>query len=392
MVDMVELGPVEAKIIKQVEYYFSDLNLSRDRFMKEVIAENDGCTLFFCIFLTGISLETMLKFNRLKCLSEDVDVIKKALLKSTSGLLEVGPNGVRRNPSSKVPDSFDAIFSAYKDRSVYVKGFATDATLDEIIEWLETVGGKTLNVHMRRLPKDKKFKGSIFAVFEKKEDAEKFLSCSDAATYNGSSMTRMYREDYWNGKKEEKSAKMEARVLKTTAAEAERDEKVASRMSVGSLLELSGLPKIDKDQTSTSENGKKEPSDDTNASEDVPVENGQQTSEGLTVLALKQWLIDKLGPDHPVAWIDVEPAEGKAIVRFKLANAAEPALTKLQAAFGEGKPIIYASCPLSGRVLSGDEEVAQWKIIFDAQLHKAQKRRGGRQTGRGFGNKRRRMN
>ncbi|KAF5395842.1 hypothetical protein PHET_11351, partial [Paragonimus heterotremus] len=138
---MVELEPVEAKIIKQVEYYFSDLNLSRDKFMKEVIAENDG----------WISLDTMLKFNRLKCLSEDADVIKKALLKSTSGLLEVGPNGVRRNPSSKVPEDFDAAFSAYKDRSVYVKGFATDATLDEIIEWLETVGGKTLNVHMRRL-------------------------------------------------------------------------------------------------------------------------------------------------------------------------------------------------------------------------------------------------
>ncbi len=37
-----------AKIIRQVEYYFGDLNLSKDKFMQEEIQKEDGCkTLFF---------------------------------------------------------------------------------------------------------------------------------------------------------------------------------------------------------------------------------------------------------------------------------------------------------------------------------------------------------
>ncbi|CAL8077465.1 unnamed protein product [Calicophoron daubneyi] len=394
-----EISPLEAKIIKQVEYYFGDINLSRDKFMKQVIAENDG----------WISLDTMLKFNRLKALSDDPEVIKGALSKSTSGLLELGPNGVRRNPECNVPDTFDEAFAAYKDRSVYVKGFDPEATLDEIIEWLERVGGKTLNVHMRRLPKDKKFKGSIFAVFEKKEDAEKFLTSAEAAEYKDHNMIRMYREDYWKGKKESKTARSEAKAEKQAAAEANRDAEVTARMSTGALLELSGLPMINKEEVNTTgtKNGDSgnsdkpvEPISEGESSEKKTDENGtnapakedddEEPAEAPTILALKEFLVEKIGTSYPIAWVDMKPPEGKAVVRFKMANTAELAWTKLKSAF-DGKPVVYANCELSGRVLTGDEEKNHWKGIFAAQQQKAQKRRG-RQHGRNLGNKRRRMN
>ncbi len=38
----VEAG-LEAKIIRQVEYYFGDLNLTKDKFMQEEIQKDDGC-------------------------------------------------------------------------------------------------------------------------------------------------------------------------------------------------------------------------------------------------------------------------------------------------------------------------------------------------------------
>jgi lupus La protein len=37
--------PLEQKIIRQIEYYFGDLNLMRDKFLQGLIREDDGCIL-----------------------------------------------------------------------------------------------------------------------------------------------------------------------------------------------------------------------------------------------------------------------------------------------------------------------------------------------------------
>jgi len=33
-----------AKVLKQVEFYFSDSNFPRDRFLKDLANKNEGCT------------------------------------------------------------------------------------------------------------------------------------------------------------------------------------------------------------------------------------------------------------------------------------------------------------------------------------------------------------
>ncbi|VVC93198.1 unnamed protein product [Leptidea sinapis] len=73
-----ELSDLESSIIRQVEYYFGDVNLPRDKFLKEQINLDDG----------WVPLDIMIKFNRLAKLTLDTDVIANALSKSTSGLLE----------------------------------------------------------------------------------------------------------------------------------------------------------------------------------------------------------------------------------------------------------------------------------------------------------------
>ena len=47
-------GPDNVKVIRQVEYYFGDSNLSRDKFLQDEIKKNEG---------GWIPLETMLKVN-----------------------------------------------------------------------------------------------------------------------------------------------------------------------------------------------------------------------------------------------------------------------------------------------------------------------------------------
>lgn len=39
----VESGPLEKKIIRQVEFYFGDRNLRRDKFLLEQVKKDDGC-------------------------------------------------------------------------------------------------------------------------------------------------------------------------------------------------------------------------------------------------------------------------------------------------------------------------------------------------------------
>ena len=88
---------VEKKIIRQVEYYFGDFNLPRDKFLMEETKGNDG----------WVAMETMLKFKRLLELSSDKDVITAAIKKSKAGLMEVNEDSsmIRRNPEIPLPEN-----------------------------------------------------------------------------------------------------------------------------------------------------------------------------------------------------------------------------------------------------------------------------------------------
>lgn len=99
----------------------------------------------------------------------------------------------------------------------------------------------------------------------------------------------------------------------------------------------------------------------------------------------------------------MQPAENKAIVRFKESNSATVALEKLTKVFDDGK-IMYKDCHLTGRVIEGgklllklrlnnlsiqintyfllflaigDEELQFWEGLL--AVLRSKKRKGGRQ-------------
>ena len=139
-----------------------------------------------------VSYEEMFKFPRLKNITEDKDILKVAITNSGSLIVEANDNGLRRL-NSVLPENLQELADKHLDKSVYVKGFSNKELIDPIIEYLETHGGPTMNVHMRRIPKDKSFKGSIFVIFNAVEDAEKFLTNPDAQKFNGNDMIRMWQ-------------------------------------------------------------------------------------------------------------------------------------------------------------------------------------------------------
>jgi len=87
--------PDSAAIRKQVEYYFSDTNLPRDKFLQTAIAKNED---------KWVPIETLCTFNRLKVLSTDAAAIADAL--AGSELVETSEDrtALRRAPSKPLLD------------------------------------------------------------------------------------------------------------------------------------------------------------------------------------------------------------------------------------------------------------------------------------------------
>ncbi|XP_038575828.1 lupus La protein homolog B-like, partial [Micropterus salmoides] len=162
MAENEEMSPLEIKVARQIEYYFGDHNLPRDKFLKEQLQLDDG----------WVTLETMLKFNRLKSLTEECSVIVAALQKSKTGLLELSEDKtkVRRSPEKPLPELNDEYKDAVKHKSVYIKGFPLETTLDEIQEWLNGKGAIE-NIQMRR-NLQRQFKGSVFICFDTEESSK----------------------------------------------------------------------------------------------------------------------------------------------------------------------------------------------------------------------------
>ncbi|KAF7669029.1 hypothetical protein LDENG_00263980 [Lucifuga dentata] len=144
---------------KQVEFWFGDVNLHKDRFLRKLIDESgDG--------YVDISLLT--SFNRMKKLTTDTKLIARALKNSTVVEVNLEENKVRRQlPIGELPIDVDS-------RTVYVELLPKDVTHS----WIERVFAKCGNVVYISIPRYKSTgdcKGFAFVEFERKEQAQKAI-------------------------------------------------------------------------------------------------------------------------------------------------------------------------------------------------------------------------
>nr|XP_055069000.1 lupus La protein [Misgurnus anguillicaudatus]XP_055069001.1 lupus La protein [Misgurnus anguillicaudatus] len=338
MADTQEASPLEKKVAEQIEYYFGDHNLPRDKFLKEQLQVDDG----------WVTIETMLKFNRLKSLTSDVAVIVESLQKSQTGLMEISEDKtkIRRNPNKPLPENNEEYRDALKHKSIYMKGFPLDISLDEVKEWLSDKGAVE-NIHMRKGPQ-KTFKGSIFAVLESEDAAKAFVERADVKEFKGNEMIVMMKEDYFSKKMaERKQNRVEAKAKAKTDKEvkqkqAEEEELKSLNDQRGCLLKFSG----ELDQTSRED-------------------------------------FHKVFSDHAqIKWIDFTRGAKEGTILFH-SNAKE-ALEKAREAQG-GEDLKVKDQVVHWEVLEGDTEMETLKKIIEDQQDTMNKRKGGRGGHRGRG-------
>ncbi|KAL9928400.1 la autoantigen-like [Glossina fuscipes fuscipes] len=331
--NLVEIGKLDKNIIRQVEYYFGDNNLSRDKFLIDQISKDEE---------GWVPLSVLLTFKRLAALSKDPVVIANAMMKSDEGLVEVSEDKtqLRRHPERPIPERNEERRKELMTRTAYVKGFPVDSDMNTLIDYFNAYE-KVAHIYMRKYvdkpTKQYKFKGSVFVTFETKEQAENFIEKAEA-TYNNNKLICKWQEKYLADKREEHKAKNKKKEKKAMEKEEKGGEKIV--LPKGAIVYFEG------------------------ASEDVTREDIREA-------------VEKLG-DWEIAYIEFSKGEKSGNIRFSGEGIAEKFLEKL-----EDKKIKIKDAELELRALSEDEEKIYLAKAVEAMKNRRQlnqknrKRRSG---------------
>ncbi|KCV71393.1 hypothetical protein H696_02341 [Fonticula alba] len=326
MSDSVELG---SRILNQIEFYFSDNNVVRDRFMRTKIEESEN---------GWVPLALLASFKRISSMSTDLELIADAVSKTTSGLIELSEDRQNVRRVNALPDA-DSLKDSISAATVYAKGFSTEASLDEILEFaaasisdMTVAEGETRPtvavVRMRRNPSTKQFKGSVYIEFTSPAAADHFLAKTH--TFKDAELSTMTQAAHVAEKASERATKGSKQAA---AAAAE-----AVVVQEDCIVRVTGLPES----------------------------------------ATRESLRELFEPHAPVAFVDYTRGGSEAHIRFSESGVAAKAVEALLAT----NPKIDDATPTLA-VLVGEDNVNYWTVIHQRQRDKRHSGHGGFKRGRG---------
>jgi len=180
---------LEEQIRKQVEFYFSDSNYPRDKFLRGQ-AELSA--------LGYVSLEIVASFARMKNLTTDLNVIIKALKNYKSPVIELSEDDKNIRRINPLPEEDNLT-----KKSIYAKKFPTNYTLEQIQQFFQPFG-HVASVRLRRAL-NRQFKGSVFVEFNTIEEAKKVSELK--LKFNNADLIVMMKQDYLKFEKRRASKK-----------------------------------------------------------------------------------------------------------------------------------------------------------------------------------------
>jgi len=208
---------LEEQIRKQVEFYFSDSNYPRDKFLRGQ-AELSA--------LGYVSLEIVASFARMKNLTTDLNVIIKALKNYKSPVIELSEDDKNIRRINPLPEEDNLT-----KKSIYAKKFPTNYTLEQIQQFFQPFG-HVASVRLRRAL-NRQFKGSVFVEFNTIEEAKKVSELK--LKFNNADLIVMMKQDYLNLKKEELQKRRESK------KEPKEPEETDIVFTPGTILKFSGI-------------------------------------------------------------------------------------------------------------------------------------------------------
>jgi len=153
------------KIKQQIEYYFSNQNLPNDKFLKKLV-EMDSANQGY------VPLEVICNFNKIKQLTNDLAIVRKAIQSSTMVAISADGHSLRR--SSELP----SIEHESDKKTIYVSKIPKECD-KEALRTVFSDFGKVMRID---LPTDKKsgdHKGIAFIEFNTEEEFHQALRSTD---------------------------------------------------------------------------------------------------------------------------------------------------------------------------------------------------------------------
>lgn len=146
----------KVKVKLQVEFYFSDSNLPRDKFLRETVSADPEGFVDIALIITFSRLRYLL--HPLGGLQQEEIIATVANILATSDSLTLSEDRrrVRRLAELRGREELDAEVEA---RSVYASPFPMTATIDDLKDYFST-HAKVLSIRLRRHVMSKDFKVS----------------------------------------------------------------------------------------------------------------------------------------------------------------------------------------------------------------------------------------
>lgn len=372
-------APVDLKAVRrQLEYYFSDSNLPRDKFLRAKTEENEA---------GFVPIQVLLTFKRLQALGASISHIADAVKSSQLLALDDKSTSIRR--VTPLPEQ-----SLFNTRALYAKGWPAggpEPTIDDLITLFEP-SGKVLSVRIRRWVDDKgkHFKGSIFIEMESPEAVERVVAEGYSITVKDETDNDVEKDlillpfdEYMQKKKDERRDRIRKYKVRV-------DKKDSGKQENG---EANGEKKTEEQRTAKNVHG------DAKGADGVVPEAKGVAEAVVKEREVKQGLVLKFegfGPDvsredikevfepyGEVSWVDFRRGDSEGYIRFAEADmvvAARDAMAESKTEFGGKLPTFS--------ILEGEEEDVYWKEVWikkDMAIENNKKRRresGGR-GGRG---------
>ena len=179
----------------QVEFYFSDSNLPKDKFLLSKVGGSANHSVPLSV------IHSFKRMQRFQPFSAVVEALKSA---ETVQLTDNDTAVVRKVPlSDSVTDTSPEAVKAFEDRvtncSIYAKGFGSEEPSTQYdIEAFFDSNAPTKDVRAVRLRRtyDKVFKGSVFVEFGSEEGQKNFLAMDPKPKWKGNELIIQSKRDH----------------------------------------------------------------------------------------------------------------------------------------------------------------------------------------------------
>ncbi|GAQ77777.1 lupus La protein, partial [Klebsormidium nitens] len=369
---------VAAKVLKQIEFYFSESNLPRDNFLRTKVEEGDGY----------VDLELLCSFKRMRehlgiktadtPISKDLLNSIAELLRSKSTELEVDEAGTRvkrKNPiSEEAAKTFDA-------RSIHATPFPWNISLEEVHDFFAG-HAQVKSVRLRMKAGTKLFSGSVFVELATEDEAKGLLDKD--LEFQGAKIRVQPKLKWIEENREQFEADQQQRQARQKKEEAQEAEEEDIEYDKGLIVsfEIKDLTKTEEKAGASDEGDKAGPSgaaggdgDEEKFEEEKEEEEGPRIQredvskavEGLGVVKFIDYL-----RGNPGGFVRFESPDG-AQATVKASEAADEGGLKL--ADGDRYMAVF-------KLLEGDDEKGYWVRLRQGQRSYRESRGGGR-GGRG---------